>query len=72
MRGPSRSARLPGGDGEPTASAMDLRTEEDQFVRRFLVDRIVVIEKGRIVADGPKAEVLAWLAGGSPAATRAA
>ena len=31
-----------------------------------LVDRIVVIEKGRIVADGPKAEVLAWLAAAVP------
>lgn len=37
-----------------------------------LVDRVVVIDKGGIVADGPKAQVLAWLSGGDPRTARAA
>ncbi len=38
-----------------------------------LVDRVVVMDEGRIVADGPKAEVLEWLAGRpqAPVATAA-
>jgi ATP-binding cassette subfamily C protein LapB len=36
------------------------------------VDRVVVIDAGRIVMDGPKAKVLAALSGTKPAAAAAA
>ncbi|AKJ28530.1 type I secretion system permease/ATPase [Caldimonas brevitalea] len=35
-----------------------------------LVDRVVVVDGGRIVADGPKAKVMALLSGQAPAAQR--
>lgn len=35
-----------------------------------LVDRMIVVDEGRVVADGPKAQVLDLLAGTPPAATR--
>ncbi|WKB52761.1 type I secretion system permease/ATPase [Eleftheria terrae] len=37
-----------------------------------LVDRVVVVEAGRILADGPKAQVLALLSGQAPATAPAA
>lgn len=37
-----------------------------------LLDRVVVVDQGRIVADGPRAEVLAWLGGGKAPVTRVA
>jgi ATP-binding cassette, subfamily C, bacterial LapB len=36
-----------------------------------LVDRIVVVDGGRVVLDGPKAQVLATLSGQKPPATAA-
>ena len=33
-----------------------------------LVDRVVVVDNGKVVMDGPKAKVLAALAGGAPGA----
>ncbi len=37
-----------------------------------LLDRVIVVDQGRIVADGPRAEVLAWLGGGKAPVTRVA
>ena len=37
-----------------------------------LLERVIVVDQGRVVADGPRAEVLAWLGGGKAPVTRVA